>query len=425
MKMILAPRGTLGTPHGSVVSDGPRTRLSAPAGGVATPHPGAEVPRETGAGGSPWYIADIAVQKFERRAKSQRWLPKGPDGYPVRAGRCSWSIGALVSVNKGTGSAHFGQVETCSSVWACPVCASSIRQRRAEEIKQAVQAHQAEGKHLAFMTLTLPHYRFDSLGTSLDALLGCWRDMTAQTSWKKAHPGPRSQAGIKARYGISGVIRATEITYGANGWHPHLHMLVFLERELSETALQALGDEVYTLWAKGIQKRIGRLPSREHGLDIRRVGADGAVLSQYLAKVTDKKSWGVGAEMARGDAKRSGSSITPFQLLDEKSSISITQARALWREYYETTLRRRFMSWSRGLKERYGVDEKDDEQVLAEVQSGATVYLMKAGVYRSLSPTEKAWVLSFATAEDYELLTQLAPGQIVSETEPPDPKPKL
>ena len=42
-----------------------------------------------------------------------------------------------VKYNESRKKAHYGNVQLCASIWACPVCAKRITENRREELKRA------------------------------------------------------------------------------------------------------------------------------------------------------------------------------------------------------------------------------------------------------------------------------------------------
>ena len=65
------------------------------------------------------------------------------------------------------GKARLGQVKTCGSVWACPVCAAKVAEVRRRELTHAMTEHTNAGGHAYLLTFTFPHY----MGQRLDELL--------------------------------------------------------------------------------------------------------------------------------------------------------------------------------------------------------------------------------------------------------------
>lgn len=380
--------------------------------------------------------------RFVRRSQSSRWLIADAvdsstieelgDGLfadtasgelldsdwvrPPRPARCGWRIGENVSVHSDGQLAHFSGTERCSSIWACPVCSAVIRAERAREISQAVEAHQAAGRSVLFVTLTVRHDLADSLKQSMDAVLGSWRKLLQGSAWV----GSKSTQGARDRYRVSGYIRSTEVTYGSNGWHPHIHALFFTDDKLSDTEVAAFGDELHTRWARFAHKATGKLPTRAHGTDVQRVDEDGQVLGRYLAKLQEAEGksktekWDASAELARADVKRGrGDNFVPFELLDSDHPLPLPQRRRLWVDYYEGTKGRRAITWSRGLKAHYEVGEKTDEEVIEETEAAPVRWVADGRAYDSLrrsDPALLAFALDAAAAENWEVLKAVLTG---------------
>lgn len=118
--------------------------------------------------------------------------------------------------------------------------------------------------------------------------------------------------------------------------------------------------------------------------------------------------------MARFDAKSGrGESISPFELLDDDSSISPGRRAVLWREYYAATKGRRAITWSRGLKKLYEIGEKTDEEIQDEAASTTLVWRTSARVFRAVrrENVEKlAIALERAEREDWARLAEILPA---------------
>jgi hypothetical protein len=270
--------------------------------------------------------------------------------------------GTGVSVKNGT--AYFTGVQTCGSIWACPVCAARIRQRRAGEIEQACLAHLTAGGGIGFGTLTLPHSRGDDLADLLPVV---------QKAWERVQQN-RAVRRLFERFEITGRIRSTEITFGSwHGWHPHLHLLFFADRCLSDAEWAELRDVLSDAWAAAVV-RLGRdRPGEVVGVTLGKVYR--ADVGQYLAKVQDHygEASTVGREMARGDVKRGRKrSRTPFELA-EQAVAGVVPDLPLWWSYEQATKGRRAIEWSRGLKARFHVEDVEDEALAAADVDGDRV----------------------------------------------------
>lgn len=248
------------------------------------------------------------------------------------------------------GVVHVKGVQRCASVWACPVCAPTIRERRATEVDQGVREALKRGYHVYFVTATVRHQLGDHLSDVLDLVTSSWRATFAG----------RFAATLKAA-GFVGQIRNIEVTHGANGWHPHIHaVLIFRARPGTEAVVRSIGSRFGTAVAS--RGGISIVPGP--GWNMSRCGRSEAV-SSYLTKVDG--GWGVGLEMTRGDIKLSrGKGRTAFDLLADAVG-GDAHAALLFRIYEEVTSGRRFLVWSRGLKALFGVNEVTDEEAAEAV----------------------------------------------------------
>jgi hypothetical protein len=256
------------------------------------------------------------------------------------------------------GSASYGGLQTCGSVWACPVCAAKISERRRVELQQAIEAWKATGGAVVLLTLTHPHTKDDPL---LDLLVAEQKALTRFFD-------TRSGKALMVNMGRVGHIRAWEVTHGRqreinNGWHPHFHILLFLDRERSRTELKTLECRAFEVWANACRLSGLDKPSREHGVTIE----NGSKAAAYASK------WGLENEMTKGHIKRALAGETPFDLLravleDKKDD----QARSLFREYAHAFKGKRQLVWSRGLRDLFNLgDASSDEELATTLENDA------------------------------------------------------
>jgi len=312
-------------------------------------------------------------------------------------GRVRSSSTSGVGVAVADGVAHFDNLQSCGSVHACPVCAPKIRQHRAEEIEQALGRHFDQGGGAEFVTLTLRHYKGDDLGALVALVADGFRSVIG---------GRRFQADRLA-YGISGTIRSLEITHGANGWHPHLHVLVLTDVPLDEGLRARLADRLYDRWCRAVERAGTQAPSREHGLDIRPVRREGApVLGTYLQKgdVADEvalRAGGrrIGLELARADLKSRGSSRSPWAVLADVMLTGDADDLALWHDYERATFGRQSLTWSAGLKARLLIAEFTDDELAAVDQGGIVVCVLDANTWQLVTRTRGGSVSILEAAE--------------------------
>lgn len=93
------------------------------------------------------------------------------------------AMGGKVTIHHHGGHAHFGSVETCGSVWHCPVCAAKITEGRRTDLEALLAAHRAAGGTAFMATLTIPHHRFQTCKSLRDAVSTAWRKVKSGKAW--------------------------------------------------------------------------------------------------------------------------------------------------------------------------------------------------------------------------------------------------
>ena len=259
-----------------------------------------------------------------------------------------------------SGGVFTSGLASCGSVWSCPSCSFKIRTKRSAEIAVAAAVHLARGGGVLFITFTMSHKRGEQLGNVWDILTDGWSYMTSGERWQA----------IKEEFGIVGWIKSVEVTHGVNGWHPHIHVLVFTDRPLSplDTAEDYwnLRIALRERWIHRFSSKWGRDVSHEFGLDTIPVKPDDAkAVGQYVSKV--------GYELALADSKigRSEGQRHPFAIAADAAETGDMADVALFREWIVSSKRRKCITWSRGLRaDLLGTVDKSDEELAAEETPG-------------------------------------------------------
>jgi hypothetical protein len=249
------------------------------------------------------------------------------------------------------------QVQFCKAVWVCPVCGAIIRQQRGKDIEKGVNRWHMAGGGVYFVTVTIRHSRSDSLKSLLDLMTDAWRRTVSGRIW----------AGYRDDWGLVGYTRTLEMTYSLqNGWHPHFHFLYFTDEpandQLAATMRQAIYDRFTACLARAGAKA-GNIPNLWHGVDVQPVTTNGKVLGVYVSKLGS-----IAAEVSASQTKqgRLPGHLDPFQLLD----INQDWAKAAWQDYASATKGKRSIYFSRDMREKLGIADKDDEKVVDDALEG-------------------------------------------------------
>lgn len=376
-------------------------------------------------------------EKFDLRAVLWR---ESKDARLGSCGRRRIQRTAPVAVKIAGGVAHYANVQLCGSVHSCPVCAPKIRQERAGEIERGLEVlrttpllwgekrpgadgltcelsdrDRARIGGVEFLTLTLPH----DLGDETDHLL-----KTVSKAFSSGVIGGRGYMEDKERFGVVAMIRSLDITYGRNGAHPHLHVLVITAAPLTDDDRRALLASFFARWAAAVANRGYRRPLP--GLCTMEPIRSAKDVANYLSKVTgvadaveksslalvqrdDDKLHRVGLEMTRHDLKKGretdsrGRGIDahrhPFQVLADFARTGDMDDLDIWHEWERAIKGHQAITWSRGLKAILGVAERTDEEIAEEEQGGEELALIGHDEWRAVTRTRGAAIRVLELAE--------------------------
>lgn len=277
-----------------------------------------------------------------------------------KCGRVRCSADGLVGVRCSHGVSGFSGITTCASVWACPVCNAKIMAVRSLEIGAAVQLALLDGYFVGMTTLTMRHHQGQSLRQLWDALAAAWKRVVTGREW-----------GERRDLGWLGQLRVVEVTHGPNGWHVHVHVLVFLEGgDGAARRYDALSIGMFNRWAAGLQA-MGLDEPLLAGQDWHEVrGADDLALGQYLTKSVDPGT--IGVELTSSQTKEAtwSKTVPPWSYLNAARTLGDAGALRVWSEYELASHGRRQLTWSRGLRQLLGIGQEQSDEDIATAEVG-------------------------------------------------------
>lgn len=288
---------------------------------------------------SRWNLQDAArgILPEERVSVCHRSLPRRK-GIEARE----------VAVYAGSDEAWFSGLMMCGSVWHCPVCAAKISRHRAAEIQAGIDYQIARDGGVIMVTTTIRHAAGDRLDEMLERFAKALR---------RSKSG-RKFAALREKYGIEGEIRALETTHGDNGWHPHTHSIWFTRRRLTSKEREQLKNEIFDLWLPACKREGLPDPTREHGVNVQ----SAKYAADYVAK------FGFAYELSKAHMKKAaGAGRNPWQLLEDAAA-GDKRAAWLFREYAQCFKGSRQLWWSKGLRDRLGIDAEMTEQEVMELE---------------------------------------------------------
>lgn len=265
---------------------------------------------------------------------------------------CSSTIGVILGQE---GRARYAGLQTCASIWECPVCTARIKATRAAEVTYCIESHGRE--RCAMLTLTIRHGAGDDLRRLGEKLADCWRAFTRGEPWARC----------KGRLGIWHSLRALEVTHGhESGFHPHLHCLIFLRDAIHESEIHEVdGVErwlpqgpngigwIIERWIECVRRTFGEdhVPDETHGVLLAPLHRD-----DYLSKL--------GLEVSDPGHKRGRhENRTPLEIADDFAKHRIASDGAIWRAYCAGMKGRKQLTWSAGCKRAFGIRDRSDLEV--------------------------------------------------------------
>lgn len=248
------------------------------------------------------------------------------------------------------GKGFYAGIETCGSVWTCAVCGGKVAEVRRQEVVTVCEKHLEAGGTVYMATLTVRHSVADRCADLRPKVAAAWRRVLAGAPWTRR----------RQRHGVRGYVRALEVTHGQNGWHPHLHVLFFMD----DGEADDFGEWLYDRWAACSEKAgLGACsPDAFKFEKCYRVSQAG----DYVTK------WSSASEITKSHLKdgRAGGR-SPWQLI-EAAAKGDKRATGLFREYAEAFKGARQLTWSHGLKDWAGIGDDPDDAVAAREAEGAS-----------------------------------------------------
>jgi hypothetical protein len=153
------------------------------------------------------------------------------------------------------------------------------------------------------------------------------------SAYRRTRQGGRIQRVWSER--VTASVRAAEVTFGANGWHPHLHVLA---RSTEWTDDEK--DALLVRYARAIERELGKdfRPSDARGVvwsvPFDADEADAEKRAAYLTKL--------GLEVAGVGKHGRAGGLSPWELA-ERAVAGDERAKSRWWEYFEATRGRRMV----------------------------------------------------------------------------------
>lgn len=385
-----------GPVRGAAVGGGGRAALGNSKRSVSTP------PTQAARDGDESFRSAQAKARRSGRYRMRQAIGEllGPTSNIARCGTRARPDGeggmASIEIRLNNGSAYYSGVLYCGSPWMCSVCAPKNLLRRGDEIDHIVEVTRRKGGTVLFATLNCRHYAFDKAAETVELVSGAFGKLLAGRAWyghsakeveQRREKGLPIDDGLRGQLGYVGMSRGMEISYGANGHHPHIHAMLVFDRHLTDDEITDLEAWLFEKWNGYLEAKTGRTIKEGVGVDVRRWDTD-APAGWYVTKVGH--GWTLGSEMTAGYYKDAyGTSKNPAQLARQYVN-SLTDANGpdheagrVLKEIWEATKGRPLVYTSPNLRKWAGLTEPEltDEEIANDDVGGEAVATLDERVY--------------------------------------------
>jgi Replication protein len=265
----------------------------------------------------------------------------------------------------GPNGAYYTNMVTCKSVWLCAVCAAKVSEERRLIVESVVNGVQNDGGTVLMFTLTQGHKGFALPKPMRKDLSKRWQKMLGGQAWKQ----------IQADCHILGTCRALEVTYGKNGWHPHLHVLVFLSRDASTESTCKFVPWLMDRWIRYTEADGNDC---ERGAQHVRIADSSVNAGDYMSK------FGVDWEMTHAHLKRGRTGRAPFQILADFSEVGWVPDAELFRQYGLAFKGARQLTWSGKARKMYSPQVADLKRLYKNNPETKTICIINEETMRQI-----------------------------------------
>jgi hypothetical protein len=194
------------------------------------------------------------------------------------------------------GSASLLGLASCNRR-TCEFCGPRLLARDAELVEAGVTRHGFE--RTLMLSLTVRHWPGLRLRVLRDGLVDSWGALQRHRAFKD----------LLAPYGAQVFVRVVEVTHGENGWHPHYHVLLFLDRDVAELPrgeLARIERALAEQWRAAVERTMGRAhrPTLSSGVKLTACHRADYVtklgLAEYLTKLGLNDTGASEAERGKG-----------------------------------------------------------------------------------------------------------------------------
>lgn len=329
------------------------------------------------------------------------------------------------------GKHYFAGLQHCGLSWVCPICGHKIQTERVEEINNALTEFSKRGYEIYFVTFTLPHYKSEKLKDNVKTVIQSF-------DRAKNHRRVKEKITKKVSFKITDIdqetgeikektitkpdfwyLRSLEITYGLNGWHPHLHgIFIYPKNEgYAKNHLEAFKAQ----WIEELRKNDKNSEFLEkRSFDFRLWDGDFKKLSEYLDKIkfneginqekqdeifsikSNQAKRNLSNEIARSQNKNSRDGVTPWGILEtikKETPWNLPGSpRELFKEYAKAMKGKSMIQACKYFYSFVNVETKEEAEILQDDETEKVLFSIEKPLWEKIRHKK----LIFGVKQAYE-----------------------
>ena len=190
-----------------------------------------------------------------------------------------WSRG------KDTGITRLEAVNRCKNHFLCFGCANIRARKMSHEVAMRIDAYLRMNPQLAMSMLTLTAAHVGGLRKQLRRIKRALKKLLAK---RRSQRSKKNESIEDVLAQIEAFTKSIEVAKGDNGWHPHVHMLIFHEKFLRMPELERIWAKCLGQWGRAVINVKNVLKPYEYADadDAKRKDFYGAIMecSKYVCK---------------------------------------------------------------------------------------------------------------------------------------------
>ncbi|MFC0202624.1 protein rep [Paracoccus rhizosphaerae] len=255
----------------------------------------------------------------QREASRIMWR-HSTDGKPKGVTLCGWTLHAQAddvevmreTVPDAPARSFLCGLQKCGLGWVCPLCTLAKAEKARQNLNALLSRARREGWQTVMVTLTVRHDVDMSLPWLWERLSAASDELRRTYAWKQVNKQ------------LIGSAKAVEATHGANGWHPHYHVILVFKAGLTEDEAIQKAETLRAEWVN--QLTVQGLTGNDRAFQVQGAASAGS----YITK------WGAAEELSLGHVKqgREGQR-SPWNLLRDSRN-GDHEAGELWHTFVTT-----------------------------------------------------------------------------------------